>query len=93
MKNIDIDKVESLKQKIFDSDEEVLTRFQGNGLTIEQIVLFQKIASQCTPEEFYNLLESGEVPSLKLTNDEMKLLGGGKWFQTIVRIAGHLISS
>jgi len=92
MKNIDIDKIESLKQKIFDSDEEVLSRFQGNGLTIDQIVLFQKIASQCTPEEFYNLLEHGEVPSLKLTKEEMELLGGGRWFQAIVGVAAKIIS-
>lgn len=92
MKNVDIDKIESLKQKILDSDEEVFSRFQGSGLTIDQIILFQKIASTCTPEEFYHLLETGEAPSLKLSGEEMELLKGGKWLQKIAKIATNILS-
>lgn len=92
MKNIDIDKVESLKQKIFDSDEEVFSRFQGSGLTIDQIILFQKIASQCNPEEFYHLLETGEAPALKLSPEEMELLKGGKWLEKIAKVSANIIS-
>ena len=85
MPKFNTDQIEALKRKIFDSDEEVMVRFQGNGLTIEQIVLFQKIATECTPEEFYNLLYNGQIPSLRLTTSEMDLLKGGKWINDAIQ--------
>lgn len=48
------------------------------------ISLLARAAQESTQEQFTNCLSTGEIPPMKLSDEEMKVVRGGAWWNRIV---------
>lgn len=64
----------------FDASKDVDTeKFGDNDYSKvgESVRLFGRIAQTCTEQEFCDMMETGETPPIKLTEQEMEVIRGG----------------
>ena len=47
------------------------------SISSDHVYTFKKIADNCNSDEFESFLTSGNVPAIKLSNSELKVLKGG----------------
>jgi len=63
------------------------------GLNASQIDLMKKVAAEATPDDFYNFINSGQMPAISLSPKEMEQIRGGGWVQVFVKVCKEIIAT